>query len=80
MKSFVLIRRESNGERKVWAGKTILLFQCLMKEKIEGQELAILPYIEFVPSLDEVDKALGCVCLQYATAGSAQKGHVVEKN
>lgn len=45
----------------------------------QGRELAFVLYIECVPHLEEADEAVSCLCLQWATAGSAEREHDVEK-
>lgn len=46
-----------------------MLSQCLMKGKREGEQLAIVRYVELVPLLNAVHEARRRVCLQYTTAG-----------
>lgn len=38
-----------------------------------------MQFMECVPLLDEVNEALECRCLQWATAGSAGENHDVEE-
>lgn len=56
----------------------LLIFRCLRKGESEDIELALVGYIECVASLDELDKALGCMCLQCATAGCRDAKHDLE--
>lgn len=58
LNSIVLIRGKSDGKEEAWAGRVIMLFWCLMRERIEGEGLAAVRYMEYVPTLDEVDEAL----------------------
>lgn len=44
--------------------KNILLFQCLLKDENKSNEHAFVRYMGFVPSPDEVDETLWCLCLQ----------------
>lgn len=37
----------------------------------ENRELAFVRYKEFVASLDNMNKAVRCMCVQWADAGSA---------
>lgn len=71
--SYVIIRGKSNGKEEVWAGKMILLFQCLVKGATEGGELTFVRYMECVPSLDELAETLWRVCLQLSPASSAEE-------
>lgn len=57
----------------------LLPFRCLTKKKSEGKELAISKYVKSMPSLKEADEPQRCSCLQWATAGSAEKGHEAGK-
>lgn len=43
-----------------------------------GQKLAFVWYMECGPSLDKVDDARRCLCLQWATAGSAETRQYIE--
>lgn len=50
-----LIRVESDGKVKVWAGKVLLLFRCLVKEESGGEKLPLVHYLLCLPPLDETD-------------------------
>lgn len=41
LSSFVGIPRKSHWKEKLWAGKVLLLFRCLLKGEREGEELAL---------------------------------------
>lgn len=48
-----------------------------MNGESEDKELASVRYMKCMPPLNELDEALVCVCLQWATAGSAEEAHDV---
>lgn len=50
-----------------------------MKAEGEAEEFAFVRYMNSVPLLDEEDEALRVLCLQWATAGIAKKGHSTVK-
>lgn len=50
-----------------------------MKGESKGRELAFVRFMECVPPLDEMDGALRCLSQLWASTGSAEKGHDVEK-
>lgn len=75
----MLVRGKSEGKKKVWAGKVHLLFRFLVRGESECKELGFVRYMKCVPPSDETGEALRCVCLQWAIAVSAEKGHDVEE-
>lgn len=78
--SFVLRGWERDGTEELRARKMLVpLLRCLRKEESDGNELALVRYIECVPTLDEVDGASKFVSLQWATPGSSEAGEYVEK-
>lgn len=57
-----------------------MLFQSLTEGKCGGKQLAFVRHMERVPSLDRVNEALGCMCLQWwATAGFVKEDLGVEE-
>lgn len=64
---------------KMWSGKEILLFFSVMKKESEGDEFAAERYTEDVPSLEDVDEALRCVCLQWKSESSVKMRHDVQR-
>lgn len=71
-------RKERRKEEDVGLESATAVF-CLMREDSEGKEFAVLQYIECLLPLDEVDEALRCMCLQWATTASAEKEHDLER-
>lgn len=63
----------------MWVQKVVLIVRCLEKGESESEELAFLQQMKCVPSFDKVDEAPSFVCLQLATAGSAEKEHDMEE-
>lgn len=57
----------------------LLLFRCLLTGESEGEELVVVRYMKYVPLLGKLEEALRCLCLQWATAGSAEKERDIEK-
>lgn len=64
LNSFLTIRGKSAGNQEMWAVNLLLLFQCLIRVEIEDEKLALLRYMECVPSSDEVQEVLSFECLQ----------------
>lgn len=73
----MLTQGASYGKKEVWAKKVLLLSLCLMKKEGEGEELALMRYMDWLLLLDKVHEALRFVCLPWATASSAEKKHDV---
>lgn len=77
LNSFGPIGEESDGKVEVSVGKVLLRSLCSMKGETENNELALVLYVECVRLTNKFDQTLTYLCLQYATAGSADEKHVV---
>lgn len=75
----MLIGGKNDRTDEVWVERVLLLFRCLEKGKVEGKELAVVCDMKWVPSSDEEDEALECVCLQFVTASSVEERKAVEE-
>lgn len=49
--------------KRLWVGKGLSLFRMSEKGVIDGEQLALLQYLECSDPLDNIDKKLGRVCL-----------------
>lgn len=70
MKSNVLARNKRDAEEEVCAEKVLLLSPCVALGEKEGNETTAVYFLEWEPSLDAVDDALGCLCMRWAAARS----------
>lgn len=77
--SFVLVREKKGWRKEVWAGRVLLLSCFPVKRENDRDELAILHYMEYAPSLDATEEALKCVRLQLATSDSGEEDDDVER-
>lgn len=62
--SAVTIRGESDGKKEVWPRSVLLLALCSARKESKRGEPAFVGYMKSVPPLHEVEKAVGCACLQ----------------
>lgn len=67
------VRVESDKRKEAWTAKVLLLCRGLIKTRTESKELGPVRYMECVSTLDEVNKAVRCVCLQWVTAGLCEE-------
>lgn len=74
LNSFPLVGRERGRREEVWTGKKLLLFYCLMKKENGGSKTAFVRYMEYVASLNGVNEALKCVCLQWVFSSTGEEG------
>lgn len=51
----MLIQGGKDGTKEVWAEKILLPFRCSVSAKGNGDELALVRYIDCAAPLDEVD-------------------------
>lgn len=58
LNSFAFIRKERDGKQEVCAEKLLMMFRWLRKEEGEGEEFALVRYMECVSPLDEMGEAL----------------------
>ena len=66
--SFVLIRSEENEtECTLWVAKVLLFVRMDVNNTSVKSDYAFVQYMEVTNPVTEVDKALGCVCLRWAT-------------
>lgn len=75
----MLLHGESNGKREVLVAKALLLSPRSTMGEGKGKKLARVRYMDCMPPFNKVKEALGCVCLQPATAGSAEQKYNKEK-
>lgn len=52
MSSFVLDQGESDGNKKLWSGKLVLLSWCSVRAESGRNRLAFLGYMEGMPPSD----------------------------
>lgn len=52
----------------MWAGNVSLLFRCLVSKESEQEKLVLVPCIKCEPLLEEVNKALKVMRLQWVNA------------
>lgn len=79
LNDLVLSGEESDRKEKMWAGKGPLLLRCFMKDKSENGEIALVRYMDSLPSFGEADDALRCVCQKWATAGAAKEWRDIDE-
>lgn len=66
MGSSVLLRGESDKERKIWVEKVLLLSRCFCGPDKEGNVMAIVKIVRCLPFPNAVDDSLKCVSLRWA--------------
>lgn len=73
LKSFVVIRGESEEWLETWLIEVLLMFSCAAKVDTNAAELASVQSTRCAVPLDDVNEALGCIFLQWAAAGHGEK-------
>lgn len=75
----VLVTGESDKVEYILLAKVLFQFNYFVNKDIESAALEIVQYMRNTPSLDGVNNALGCLCLQWATADRREnKSHLNE--
>lgn len=64
LNNFTLSRGEGDEKEKRWVRTVLLLFLCLIKCKGKSEELTLARYMEFLPALEEIREASGCLYLR----------------
>lgn len=72
MKSFVLIRGESDKEKKLLVAKVLSLLRCVVGGGKKSDKRAFVQFMECIPSLDSVGDAMEGVGLRWAATGGGE--------
>lgn len=73
MVSFALTRDKSVDEKEIWVEKVKLLFRLGTEEDKESKKMALVPFVDCVPSRNGMGDAWGCLNMRWATAICGEK-------